>query len=297
MNTNITQSETIVKPFHGQERFTVFENIVIDYIMPFISPSAWKILSFIVRKTTGWQKDRDELSISQIEYGTKLSRPTITKGINELEDLCMIKVIRPGNGIDSNTLILNTDYEIILTTSDKETRVELVKKFNGGSKKILLGVVKKFNTQKKDLNINNSSPRPDENEFPPIDPTFAKVSQLYKQEINPMFGSTTSDLLKDLADTYPLDWIEKAFKVAVKANARRLSYIEGTLKKWQEVGHPTLTKQKQSKAKEPEPEPERIDESQYVEVVPKEESHELVVDESWLDEQFAKFREGRNDNS
>lgn len=295
MNINITQNETIVKPFHGQERFTVFENIVIDYIMPFVSPSAWKILSFIVRKTTGWQKDRDELSISQIEYGTKLSRPTITKGINELEDLYMIKVIRPDNGITPNTLILNTDYEIILTANDKETKVELVKKFNGGSKKSLLGVVKKFNTQKKDLNINNnSSPQPSETEFPPIDPTFAKVSQLYKQEINPMFGSTTSDLLKALADTYPLDWIEQAFKEAVKANVRRLNYIEGILKKWQEVGHPTLEKPKQTKAKEPDT--ERIDESQYVEVVPEEESHELAVDESWLDEQFAKFREGRNGN-
>lgn len=143
--------------------------------------------------------------------------------------------------------------------------------------------------------INNNSPESDSPEFPPIDPTFAKVSQLYKQEINPMFGSTTSDLLKDLADNYPLDWIEQAFKIAVKANARRLDYIEGILKRWQEKGHPTLEKQKRGKSKEPDT--ERIDESQYVEVVPEEESHELAVDESWLDEQFKKFRGGQNGNS
>lgn len=289
MNTILTQNESIVKPFEDiKDKFTQIHNFTLEVIMPDVRPSSWKVLCFILRKTYGWQKDADLISFSQIMKGTGIkNRTTIMAAIDELESKNYILVTRHNDNKTPNTYALNKDYKVVQKSDQLE----------GGSTEIGPEIVQKMDSQKKGLkkDSNNNTPESDLPEFPPLDPTFAKVSQLYKQEINVMFGSTTSDLLKDLANTYPLDWIEKAFKIAVKANARRLDYIEGILKRWQETGHPTLEKPKRTKAKEPET--ERIDENQYVEVVPEEESHELAVDESWLDEQFTKFREDHNGNS
>src|SRR4051812_9086300 len=52
---------------------TQVPNVLLDTIMPSVSPADWKLLSFICRKTFGWQKTQDRISLSQFVKGTGLS--------------------------------------------------------------------------------------------------------------------------------------------------------------------------------------------------------------------------------
>lgn len=54
-----------IKPFENAGRFTTFENDIIDYIMPLCKPNTWKIVCATIRKTTGWHKEEDWISVSQ----------------------------------------------------------------------------------------------------------------------------------------------------------------------------------------------------------------------------------------
>ncbi|MGN6915377.1 replication protein [Neisseria sp. P0017.S009] len=66
-------------------------NSVIDEYLPQMSGNALKCYILIVRKTRGWQKTHDSLSISQIQKFTGIRKEeTVQKAINELVDLGLI---------------------------------------------------------------------------------------------------------------------------------------------------------------------------------------------------------------
>ena len=66
-------------------------NSVIDEYLSRMSGNAWKCYGLIVRKTRGWQKTHDSLSISQIQKATGIkSEKTVEKAINELVELGLI---------------------------------------------------------------------------------------------------------------------------------------------------------------------------------------------------------------
>ena len=57
----------------------------------------------------------------------------------------------------------------------------------------------------------------------------------YEQNIG-MVTPMISDRLKDAEDDYPLSWILEAIEIAVSANVRKWSYINGILKRWKVEG-------------------------------------------------------------
>jgi DnaD/phage-associated family protein len=61
------------------------------------------------------------------------------------------------------------------------------------------------------------------------------IYQLYEENIGPL-TPMISETLRDAEDTYPNQWIEEAVRIAVENNARRWSYVEAILKRWQEGG-------------------------------------------------------------
>ena len=66
-------------------------NSVVDEYLSKMSGNAWKCYGLIVRKTRGWQKTHDSLSISQIQKATGIkSEKTVEKAINELVELGLI---------------------------------------------------------------------------------------------------------------------------------------------------------------------------------------------------------------
>lgn len=120
MTSNVT-----VRPFEKDPDGQYIEklsNHLFDYVMPSLSPTAWMVLCFIIRKTTGWQKDSDDISIGEIKKGTSIkSDNTIIKSIVELEERQYIVSSHRKDTRQKNTYSLNTTIKIeVVTTSKNE---------------------------------------------------------------------------------------------------------------------------------------------------------------------------------
>lgn len=50
----------------------------------YLSPNEWKILMCVIRKTYGWRKKEDKISLSQFQKSTKISRPNVHRAIKTL---------------------------------------------------------------------------------------------------------------------------------------------------------------------------------------------------------------------
>ncbi|HQH29974.1 MAG TPA: replication protein, partial [Spirochaetota bacterium] len=93
--------------------FTRVPNFFLDEYINQLSESALKVYLTIVRKTIGWQKEKDFISYSQIQKMSNLSGNSILKGIKELIEKELIETRKYGVG--KGTKI---SYEIKNKTSE-----------------------------------------------------------------------------------------------------------------------------------------------------------------------------------
>lgn len=114
-------------------------NAFVDDAMNKISDASVKIYLLIVRKTRGWGKESDSLSLSQLEELSRKSRPTVVKCLNELVKVGLVKKRHQSKFGNVYSLIDNYSIgEIIKFPSKKSLLVkgftpfknELVKNFN-----------------------------------------------------------------------------------------------------------------------------------------------------------------------
>jgi DnaA N-terminal domain len=76
---------------------TIFPDALLDLVMPFLTPTEWKVCTYVVRRTFGWKKASDRISLEQIchgivrrdgsrlDHGTQLDRKTAIKALRGLE--------------------------------------------------------------------------------------------------------------------------------------------------------------------------------------------------------------------
>jgi len=126
--------------------YTQIPNVLLDELMSEMRPGEFMVTMVIARKTIGWHKRSDTISLSQFEELTGLSRQGVINSINDgIERGTIIKTTTPGK---SNTYQLNIDY------SDEEPD-PLVKNFDPQQSRNLTNtptkVVKKVDTQKKGI--------------------------------------------------------------------------------------------------------------------------------------------------
>jgi DnaD/phage-associated family protein len=78
---------------------------------------------------------------------------------------------------------------------------------------------------------------PDHIPDPELDLTVERpnIFTLYEQNIGPL-TPMIADHLRNLDEEFPVGWIEEAIEIAVTRNARKLSYVEGILNRWQRDG-------------------------------------------------------------
>jgi hypothetical protein len=147
-------------------------NAFVDEVMCQISDASTKIYLLICRKTRGWNKEMDSISLTQFELFTGKSRPTIIKCLRELIKFGLV-IEKPSTmhgktyklGDDSSVnLVMNFPSKDILLDQDstknegsvsKKVLPLLVKNFNYASKNILPLLVKNFYTQS--ITIKNNS--------------------------------------------------------------------------------------------------------------------------------------------
>lgn len=111
---------SVIRPFDPRANYTRFHNYLLDTIMPDLRPNSWKVLCYIVRKTTGWNKDAEQLSYSQLRQGTGIkSDPTLSDAIRELVDRGYVVVQK--DTWEANTYNLNTTIEITVSSAIETT--------------------------------------------------------------------------------------------------------------------------------------------------------------------------------
>jgi hypothetical protein len=128
-----------IKPF-ARPGFTMFNNYILDHIMPDLSANSWKVLCVAIRQTIGWQDEEAEsgrreievISYSQFRQMTGIgSDQTVARAIKERVDKgYMLRA--PGEGQEIS-YGLNMDYEIevdtpteIVEVDDEDTSLETV---------------------------------------------------------------------------------------------------------------------------------------------------------------------------
>ncbi len=66
------------------------------------------------------------------------------------------------------------------------------------------------------------------------------IYQLYEQNIG-LLQPLIADQLRDAEGTYPAEWIEEAFQIAVEQNKRAWAYVRSILERWSREGKKTGT--------------------------------------------------------
>lgn len=127
--------------------YTQIPNIVFD-LMPEMEESELRVVLAICRMTFGWHKDRDTLSLTQLEKLTGLSRPSVKTGIDAAMGRGLVDR-RPAGQSFSYCLLVKPVYQLNDFTS-KEALLELVKPVDRQ-------LVKPVYTQKKEINKGNKS--------------------------------------------------------------------------------------------------------------------------------------------
>src|SRR3954464_3417901 len=86
--------------------YTQVPDEVFDLLMPYLTEAELKVLLYIVRRTFGFKKDSDAISLTQLtegitrkdgthlDYGSGMSRPAVLRGIKGLEARGIIAVTR-----------------------------------------------------------------------------------------------------------------------------------------------------------------------------------------------------------
>lgn len=75
---------------------TQISNIIIDHYMPLLKGSEFKVVVAIARKTIGWHKNKEKVSLSVLEKMTGLSRQGVATAVKRLEEDKVIDVYRDG---------------------------------------------------------------------------------------------------------------------------------------------------------------------------------------------------------
>ncbi|MDM1019679.1 hypothetical protein QSV37_05050 [Acinetobacter sp. VNK23] len=100
-------------------------NAFVDDAMNKISDASVKIYLLIIRKTRGWTKESDALSLRQLESLSLKSRPTVIKCLTELEEVGLIKkhhqskygnVFSPVDNYDIGELIKFPSKKVLVKT-------------------------------------------------------------------------------------------------------------------------------------------------------------------------------------
>lgn len=121
-------------------------NAFVDDVLGKISDAACKMYLVICRKTRGWHKEMDSISLSQFELITGKSRPTVVRCLSELVKVGLV-IALPAS-VHGKTYKLGEETSVGQLIKFTSKKTLLVKKFNPTSKNILPLLVKIFNTQK-----------------------------------------------------------------------------------------------------------------------------------------------------
>lgn len=89
-------------------------NVIIDELIADMSEAELKCFLFVIRKTTGWQKEMDAISISQFMESLKLSKQSVISGCDRLVDKGLLVKTKGFRG----TNVFSLNWSKILTSQE-----------------------------------------------------------------------------------------------------------------------------------------------------------------------------------
>ncbi len=116
---------------------------------------------FIIRKTYGFQKKQDEISITQFENGLKRSRPVIVKALKNLQLVKVVKLVKRGSSKTcSNLWEINkyyNEWELVklpqLVKHRRSTSKDLTKQLVKAAKHTKENIQKKYTKEILQTNV------------------------------------------------------------------------------------------------------------------------------------------------
>jgi phage replication O-like protein O len=137
--------------------YTQFPNWLIDEVLPQCTPHEWKIICAIIRKTNGWNKERDQISYSQFEKLTGIkNKKTLSNAIVGLIEKGLID--RKKHGKQSFTYQV-TSYRSVPVSESKPVTVS----HQTGYRSVPEPVTVSYPQKKKETNKRNSAASPNFN--------------------------------------------------------------------------------------------------------------------------------------
>ncbi len=175
--------------------FTMVPNFILDDCMADMSDSELRVVMVVCRKTFGWQKEQDKISLSQLMKATGLSRQGVLNGISKAEADNFIAREKSGQTYIYRLLVDGQPSGLAIDVTSQPSRPEVVNDVDQLSGK----VVNVVDTQNKVTEIKETK-LPAAINPPPI---IERKSQgeLRTMVENAMFGISAGDPLID----YPED--------------------------------------------------------------------------------------------
>lgn len=163
-----------------------------------ISGEEMQILWVVFRKTYGWHKKEDQISLSQFALMTGLKRPTVSRGLGKLLSKKILHIIK-NDTTHINKYRINKDFDIWTPIIKKDTTI--IKKDKRVLSKMIHtkeSITKETNT----LSVKGKKPPSDPNIKIFIDYTFSS----YKEKTGNKLLITGKDakLVERLLPVYPL---------------------------------------------------------------------------------------------
>lgn len=117
----MSNGQKTVRPFEEGGHYTKVFDPIFDEVMPRCPPNAYKVLMLILRKTRGWQKQSDRLSVRQIRRGTGIrSENTVRAALAWLLDEGLVLMVGDYNRANrvACEYALNETYQVTRTVSN-----------------------------------------------------------------------------------------------------------------------------------------------------------------------------------
>jgi len=140
-DTNVLNQEKVEKKIEfkiEEPNFTQTPNVLFDEWLPYLKEVELKVILVIYRKTFGWQKKKDQISLSQLQEKTGASRDKVCDAVNSLIEKKLITKRVTGESGTQKTI-----YEIVI-----QKKITSSKKLPPPSSKLLPTKERDINKEK-----------------------------------------------------------------------------------------------------------------------------------------------------
>jgi phage replication O-like protein O len=229
-------------------------NFYIDDLLPLLSGEEWKCMSFLIRKTLGWQKYSDRLAKSVIAKATGLAEATVDRSMASLIEFGLALRVNPNNinhdGIEYSVQMYDEKINWDALEGRKQKNAERNKNRTLSANKALKIKIAAApsvphtqyvahtpsqyvaHTPSQYVAHCTQKPIKDKNE------RYAEIASALSNISGGALNTSTAALIGEWIEKHADEWILKAVGIASDKGARSAKYVDEILIGWEANGYP-----------------------------------------------------------